>query len=102
MRLRDLDARFVGSGGEGIAPKRTGIGMWFKCPCGKTHDEYDRVFITFANPLDGGPPIDEKLPKWRRTGETIDDISLEPSIQRTDPNGCKWHGYVTNGETRTV
>ena len=109
-KLRDLDAQFVGAGGDGIfnadgspVPPRSGIGLSFKCPCGK-HDEYDRVFVSFSNPLDGGPPIDrgysgdKKLPTWDRTGETIDTITLKPSIQRMDPGGCRWHGFVTNGE----
>lgn len=104
-KLRDLDARFVGAGGEGVfkadgspAPKRKGVGLSFKCPCGKTHDEYDRVYVGFENPIDGGPTLDGRAPKWHRTGETIDDITLTPSIQRMDPGGCRWHGFVTNGE----
>lgn len=105
-KLRDLDAQFVGAGGDGVfradgtpAPKRSGIGLSFKCPCGK-HDEYDRVFVTFSNPLDGGPAHDDngRVPTWDRTGDTIDTITLKPSIQRMDPGGCRWHGFVTNGE----
>ncbi len=105
-KLRDLDARFVGAGGSGVTnadgspvPPRSGIGLSFKCPCGN-HDEYDRVFVAFSNPLDGGPAIDYngRVPTWDRIGDTIDTITLKPSIQRTDQGGCRWHGFVTNGE----
>jgi len=103
--LTDLDARFIGAGGEGVfradgspAPLRTGVGVIFKCPCGKQHHEYDMVFVGFTNPLDGGPPIRDSAPLWERTGDTIETLTLRPSILRTDPNGCGWHGYVTNGE----
>jgi len=105
-KLSELDARFVGAGGPGVfnadespAPERTGIGLSFKCPCGKEHDEYDRVFVTFSNPIDGGAPVEPpRFPKWDRTGDSIENITLTPSIQRMDENGCKWHGFVTNGE----
>ncbi len=96
-KLKDLQARFVGAGGDGVfladgspAPKRTGVGLLFKCPCGKPHDEYDLVCVMFANPLDGGPSLQEGTrPKWQRTGDTIDTITLTPSILRTNPDGCK-------------
>lgn len=107
--LVQLDPLFVGSGGEGVTdkdgnpvPRREGIGLSFRCPCGK-HDEYDRVFVTFANPIDGGPPLDRGytgdrgLPTWHRTGETFETMTLSPSIQRADPNGCRWHGHIING-----
>lgn len=105
-RLRDLDAKFVGAGGDGVfnadgtpAAARTGVGVSFKCPCGAAHDEYDRVFVAFANPIDGGPAVrSEREPTWNRTGETIDDLTLTPSIQRMDQGGCRWHGFVMRGE----
>ena len=105
MRLRYLDARFVGAGGEGVTnadgspvPARHGVGLSFKCPCGKDHHEYDRVFVEFENPIDGGPRHSARGPAWHRTGDTIDTITLSPSILRQEPGGCGWHGSVTNGE----
>lgn len=104
-KLSDLDAKFVGAGGDGVwnadgspAPLRSGVGLVFKCPCGQKHDEYDRVYVGFENPIDGGPVLDGRAPKWQRTGDTIDTLTLKPSIQRMDPGGCRWHGFVTNGE----
>lgn len=104
MKLADLDPQFVSYGGEGVTdasgspiPERKGIGLLFKCPCGK-HDEYDRVFVAFANPIDGGSPVLTDRPMWQRTGETFDVMTLAPSIQRNDPAGCRWHGFIRNGE----
>lgn len=109
MKLKDLDAHFVGAGGEGItnadgspAPERTGVGLQFKCPCGGKHHEYDMVYVAFSNPLDGGPPFkNPNQPTWHRTGDTIETLTLTPSIQRMDPDGCRWHGFVRNGATET-
>lgn len=109
MKLIDLDPRFVGAGGPGVSnadgtpvPERHGVGLSFKCPCGK-HDEYDRVFVTFENPLDGGPAFRStpSIPTWKRTGDTFETLTLEPSILRKDPAGCGWHGWVKNGEVLT-
>jgi len=102
MKLIDLNPRWVGHGGEGVSdanhnpvPRRDGIGITFNCPCGCG----TRVFIPFTNPLDGGLPS-EKSCTWDRTGDTFETLTLKPSILRMD--GCKWHGFVTNGEIQTV
>lgn len=106
--LKDLDARFIGAGGEGVwdahglpVPHREGVGLSFRCPCG-AHDEYDRVFVAFTNPIDGGAPAAAaNQPTWHRTGETIETMTLAPSIQRTTPGGCRWHGFVRNGHAES-
>ncbi len=64
------------------APARHGVGLSFLCPCapctakrtGDPHqDFYLRVFVGFANPLDGGPPYDPRPgAQWQRTGDTFD------------------------------
>ena len=104
MRLVDLDPRWVGSGGEGIrnadgstVPRREGIAVSFRCPCGNG----ERVMIPFTNPLDGKPsdyPNDEA---WDRMGDTFETLTLRPSLQRADPGGCNWHGYLTDGVFRS-
>jgi len=75
------------------------------CPvCGDKGSESGAdhfMFIPFANPLDGGPPIYPAPHNvWTRTGDTFETISLTPSIQRQDE--CRWHGFITNGEIVTV
>ena len=108
MKLIDLDPKWVGSGGEGITkdgqpvPKRQGVGISFRCPCG-THprdDDYgtDRCVILLNNPLDGGGKFDDTPDGhyWTREGETFETLTLSPSIQRV--GGCQWHGFIRNGE----
>lgn len=115
MRLIQLHPRFVGAGGEGVfnpgpdgtlvpAPERTGVGISFDCPCptctaARTGDEdrdfHLRVYVGFANPLDGGPAFEGGGPKWVRTGDTFETMTLQPSILRVPgKGGCGWHGYV--------
>lgn len=96
-RLVDLNPTFVGSGGPGVTKdgqpveRREGVGISFDCPCGCE----DPCFVYFENPLDGGPSRAGKAPAWQRTGESFENISLTPSIQRV--GGCAWHGYLTDG-----
>ena len=102
MRLVDLNPRWVGSGGPMIfdrdgnpVPERSGIGMTFDCPCGCS----TRGFVAFENPLDGGPPLRTEKPLWYREGETFEDLTLTPSIFRSeDKGGCDWHGFVAGGK----
>ena len=101
MKLTELDPHWVGAGGEGISdgkgnpvPSRHGVGMTFNCPCGCV----ERCYVPFENPLDGGPKLESNHATWKRTGDTFETLTLKPSIQRADPNGCRWHGFITNGE----
>lgn len=104
MKLVDLNPRWVGYGGEGVTdaqdkpvPARERVGVQFDCPCGCSRP----IFIPFTNPPDGGPPIDQPpRPTWERTGDTFETLTLKPSILRME--GCKWHGFITDGSTSTV
>lgn len=73
--------------------ERVGLGVTFDCPCGCG----DKIGVPFENPVDGGPP--EHPRGWQRTGDTIETLTLTPSIQRI--GDCAWHGWITNGEART-
>jgi hypothetical protein len=99
MRLTELNPRWVSAGGEGVTDKdgnavsaREKIGVTFDCMCGCG----ERVYVPFANPIDGGPAHAPGRPLWNRAGETFDDLTTLPSIQRL--TGCKWHGYITKGD----
>jgi hypothetical protein len=102
MKLIELDPSWWSNGGPGLTdtatglpvPERTGQGITFDCPCGCA----DIVSVPFTNPLDGGPPARQDV-TWDRTGETFETLTLSPSLQRMD--GCKWHGWVRNGEVIT-
>lgn len=106
MKLVDLDPRFHNAGGPGVfthgpeglipAPERSGVGISFNCPCGCDR----RCFVPFKNPLDGGPDYGLRPDGgWQRAGNTFDTLTLTPSVQRLD--GCRWHGWITNGEARS-
>ena len=104
VKLTDLEPHFIGAGGEGItradgspAPERHGVGLMCNCPCGCDR----QLYVPFANPLDGGSPIDARQ-GWQRTGDTFETLTLTPSILRKGPETCGWHGFVTDGEIRTV
>jgi hypothetical protein len=99
MRLVDLNPQWVGYGGEGITqdgqpvPRREKVGVEFDCPCG-AGGEYHRCYVQIANPPDGQGPLDDNS-KWTMSGDSFENLTLIPSIQRMD--GCRWHGFVTNG-----
>lgn len=101
MKLSDLDPRWASSGGEGITrdgqpvPRRERIGLICNCPkCGEDHP----LFVPFANPPDGEPPVYPANAVWHRTGDVLETLTLTPSILRKD---CGWHGFITNGEILT-
>lgn len=92
------------------APERVGIGVSFDCPCrmhqsqyaaGMSDEDkwYTRVHVPFNNPLDGKPAFDPNR-GWTREGDTFENLTLSPSIQRRGdgPFGCTWHGFVIRGE----
>ncbi|MGE0362783.1 MAG: DUF6527 family protein [Vicinamibacterales bacterium] len=84
------------------APRREGVGVIFRCPCGNGADEHE-CYVPFRNPLDGGPPADpggwNGSGGWQRTGDTFETLTLTPSILRNRSHGgCGWHGFITNGE----
>lgn len=101
MKLTDLNPHWVHHGGEdvtdrdgNVVPLRERIGVAFDCPCGQCGIP---VFIGFENPPDGRPAYSTHHALWKRTGETFDTLTLSPSILRSHPGSCGWHGYVTNG-----
>lgn len=96
MKLTDLDPMWIDA--TSAAPNRRGLGVLFQKPPGQPGDHY--IAVLFANPLDGGPPAPEcedyPKPRWTRTGDTFETLSISPSIFCSPPTG--WHGWVTNGE----
>lgn len=88
MLLADLNPRWCSVDG------RRGMGVTFDCP----HCRVERLAVWFKEPLDGGPPyagVDDEH-RWHRTGDTLDTITLVPSIDAS--NAGHWHGYITSGE----
>lgn len=109
MRLTDCDARFwtLYSG------NRHGIGVMFECPkcvkAGLPKEKRTLAPVRFANPIDGGPPENRPgVPAWQRTGDTLETLTLSPSVDMSrshnKPNPphadghIGWHGHIINGE----
>lgn len=129
MRLRELDAEFIGEyrdepGNRGyhrVATIDGAQGVMFQCPVcavGKERGEANGrghykgvhyVICWFRNPRGAAPVPADAQPgpgRWWAEGSSLDDLtfthgepSLPKSVQLT--GGCNWHGYVENGEART-
>jgi len=104
MKLSDLEPHWVG-----LQPGHA-IGMTFLCPhCRKT-----RIGVLFDVPIGAYEPCDmiaeslrnamikhcveAGMKQWHRTGETFDNLSLQPSIDTSQFQ--HWHGHIENGEIR--
>lgn len=99
MKLTELDAGFVSTRG-------TRTGLHFLCPTCRRQ----QLVVPFANPPGEGAPdasLNANGVLWTRTGETLDDITLSPSVDARHVLGgvdgeprveCRWHGWVRNGE----
>ena len=96
--LLSLNPRWVSQGGEGVTlldgtpvPRREGIGLIFDCPCGCA----SRCHVPFSNPIDGGPDASGRPDGgWLRAGDTFETLRLSPSILRSHPGSCGWHGFI--------
>lgn len=101
-KLTDLNPSWLDAGGEGISradtgepvPHQRGVGVMCDCPCGCEKE----LFVPFKVALDGTPHRTDK--GWDRTGDTFETLTLTPSIRRI--GGCGWHGFITNGQVKTV
>lgn len=88
-KLSDLCARFVDS-----VSGAKGVGVRLACPCGNSDPDHD-LYVPFSVALDGSPGSHGEK-GWTRTGDTIDTLTLVPSVRRI--GGCDWHGWIRNGE----
>lgn len=99
------------------------MGVAFECPVHRNH----YLGAWFANPIDGrtaAPSEDNPKPRWQRTGDTFETLTLSPSVdasmncecgklkrdEETKPEDlclltgpghtpC-WHGHIENGEIK--
>ena len=96
MKLSELEPSWIVTGPKNtIDPNRDKIGVVFNCPCGCK----DYIGVMFSNPFDGKPAFPNGGPKWKVEGDNFDNMTLSPSIRKL--SGCKWHGFVRNGNIET-
>lgn len=112
MRLAELAPTFACHGGGGATnadgepvPLTLGVGLLCNCPCANA-DEGHRLYVPFRNPIGPGPLVPPD--GWHRTGDSFETLTLTPSFLcpricavRGGPR-CKWHGFITAGEVRSV
>ncbi len=108
MRLRDLDAKFVGHYAAGnfsflYGPDKC-QGVMFQCPkCAESAEQMldggyrgvHSVLVWFSNPRDAPMVPDNAIPgpgRWHFTGDSIDTLSLGASVLID----C-WHGFIKHG-----
>ncbi len=116
MRLRDLDASFVGQlSADGRSYREVDTlaeaqGVMFQCPkcaAGKPIEEEEgRRFVRGAHSVlcwfrNRGVPDsqDPKPGRWNPSGTSLDDLTfIGPGLFSIHLiGGCNWHGYVKNG-----
>lgn len=62
----------------------------FNCPaCSPTH------WVIIAIHPDG--KMDD-APVWECKGDTVENLTLNPSLDGTQSGHCKFHGWIKNGE----
>jgi hypothetical protein len=109
MKLTDLDATFIRSIDERTNQMYVSMseaqGVQFQCPlCAKgkpVEEENGERFVRGVHYVlcwfPNAPSNRQPLPRWTPSGTGLHDLTLQPSIQILGDEGCKWHGFVTNG-----
>lgn len=66
--------------------------LFFICPACEKHHSI-RVSISEEGKGNDkwGSPI------WKRTGDSVDNLSIHPSINCSVGGSCKFHGWIKNG-----
>ena len=100
MRLRDLDAVLVRSDGplmyRNVGTLAEAQGVLFLCPLCRARLGTDvgchSVLVWFDVP--GLDPAWEPTPRWKVSGTSLDDLTLDPSVNVPGD----WHGWVRDGD----
>jgi len=99
----DPNASFIRRAKQGVEemPSADGAqGVRFTCPIGDVrHGHFLHIFhIWFENPINAEKVLaDQPYARWQRTGDSLENLTLSPSILDKTPGGCGWHGWVKNG-----
>jgi hypothetical protein len=88
-------------------------GLFLWCPCGYGLPEFPLdgarphgILVPFRNPR-GAPPVpdghgpigrdDKTRPRWEMLGDSLENLSLSPSIAVGPAEAECWHGHITLG-----
>lgn len=109
MRLTELEPEFlrreVREGGREVLVRVDTLaeadGVWFVCPgCFKAKGSRPGCHMVLCYKPEVPQEAGQGPGRWPMTGTGFSDLTLTPSIQLL--GGCGWHGFITNGEVRTV
>ena len=106
MKLRDLDAQLIQwtqSGAQVLIPHVNSLsdahGVLFECPkCHGTGRDHSIICWFERRVPDSAAP---KPGRWVPQGTSLDDLSFVPGQHSHSVlllEGCRWHGFVKNGE----
>jgi hypothetical protein len=106
VKLTDLDPFFLrfnidAQGNEShqrFSALTVAQGVMFYCP--KCYDKpNEHRLIVWFNHRDVSP-FAQPANRWEFSGNDFSDLTLSPSVDVTE--GCRWHGFVINGQMTNV
>ena len=71
------------------------VGVWFECPSCPRNDAGGVHMIRVPFHPDESRRMGG-LACWTKTGTTLEDLSLQPSIR--NQGACNFHGFITQGK----
>jgi hypothetical protein len=107
MQLAKLEGQFVAHGpNDGyrdVDRFEDATGVMFLCPaCFEKNGGPEGTHYVLVWFRDRGVPASQ-MPgpgRWGAKGTSLEDLTLTPSIDLSHGSGCKWHGFVTDGEAK--
>jgi hypothetical protein len=107
MKLTDLEAMFLRVESETsfrVVPSLSEAhGVIFLCPkCFAKNGGNVGTHCVVCWFTDRGVPdvLYPRPGRWAVSGAGLKDLTLVPSVHLTGPDGCGWHGFVTNGKAQ--
>ena len=105
IKLSELEAHFErivepGKRYEEVDKLEDAQGVMFLCPkCFETNNGRVGTHSVLCWFKGRGVSDDEdpKPGRWAFAGNSIDDLTLVPSINLPGEKGCQWHGFIRNG-----
>ncbi len=98
MKLTDSDfahlTRYKPDGLPKVDNLAEADGVFFECPV-----DGHAILVWFAD-RPAVPPDLRPLYRWRASGTSLANLTLDPSVNLEGHSPCNWHGWVKNGEAK--